>query len=216
MVLLLVVAVSAAFIAGVQDFLLTLFMAAIFSTMLHPLYRRVLRWCGGRRATASAVVLVGFVLAVGIPLILFMGLVASEAVTLSTTILPWIRERIQESDALAGHLPDWLPFSSAIEPYRAEILERIRAMSSSAGGFLFDNFTRATKGTIEFFVSLFVFLYAMFFFLMRGGELFHTTLSYLPLKAEDRSRVIDKGLAVTRATRKRSQERRVGKECVRR
>src|SRR3546814_7944414 len=86
MVLLLVVAVSAAFIAVVQDFLLTLFMAAIFSTMLHPLYRRVLRWCGGRRATASAVVLVGFVLAVGIPLILFMGLVASEAVTPRQTL----------------------------------------------------------------------------------------------------------------------------------
>src|SRR3546814_18097040 len=83
-----------------------------FSTILHPLFSRFLRWGGGRRATASVVVLVGFVLAVGIPLILFMGLVASEAVTLSTTILPWIRERIQESDALAGHLPDWLPFSS--------------------------------------------------------------------------------------------------------
>src|SRR3546814_15481531 len=89
MVLLLVVAVSAAFIAVVQDFLLTLFMAAIFSTMLHPLYRRVLRWFGGLRATASPVVLVGFLLSLGLPLILFQGLGARQAVALSAPLLPY-------------------------------------------------------------------------------------------------------------------------------
>lgn len=202
LVLLLVGAVSAAFIAVIHDFLLTLFMAAIVSTMLHPLYRWVLGWCGGRRATASAIVLVGFILAIGIPLILFMGLVASEAIAVSRTLVPWIQERLSDPGTLSGQLPEWFPFSTTLEPYRTQILEKIGEAGSTAGTFLLDSFTSATRGTIDFFISLFVFLYAMFFFLMRGAELFHTTLSYLPLKASDRNRVVEKGLAVTRSTLK--------------
>ena len=202
LVLLLVAAVSAAFITVVRDFILAVFLAAVISTMLHPLYRRVLGRCGGHPSVASGIVLVGFILAVGLPLLLFFGLVASEAVTLSKSILPWIEAQLENAEALSGHLPGWFPFSSTLDPYRTQILSKIGEASGGAGSFLFDSFSRATKGTIDFFINLFVFLYAMFFFLMRGETLFHAALRYLPLGTTDRNQVVDKGLAVTRATLK--------------
>lgn len=200
LVLLMVVAVSAAFLAVVRNFILAVFLAAVISTMLHPLYRRVLTICGSRRGLASGLVLAGFILAVGIPLLLFMGLVASEAVAVTKTAGPWIQEHLQ--DPVNLYLPDWFPFASTLEPYRVHILDRLGEASSSAGDFLFSSFAVATRGTIDFFINLFVFLYAMFFFLMRGEELFHSALLYLPLGSSDRKEVVDKGLAVTRATLK--------------
>lgn len=202
LVLLMVVAVSAAFLAVVRNFILAIFLAAVISTMLHPLYRRLMTVCGRRRGLASGLVLAGFILAVGIPLLLFMGLVASEAVAVTRAAGPWIQQNLQDPVYLSGHLPDWFPFSSTLEPYRVQILERLSEASSSAGDFLFSSFAVATRGTIDFFINLFVFLYAMFFFLMRGEDLFHSALLYMPLGSSDRNQVVDKGLAVTRATLK--------------
>ena len=51
------VAITAAFIFVVKDFLMTIFVAAIFSGLAHPLYARLLRAFGGREALASVVTL---------------------------------------------------------------------------------------------------------------------------------------------------------------
>ena len=61
--------VSVAFLAMVVDYLMAVFLAAIFSTLLQPAYRYVLRRCAGRRGAASGIVLFGFVLAIGVPLV---------------------------------------------------------------------------------------------------------------------------------------------------
>ena len=48
--LALVVAITAAFVFVIKDFLMTIFVAAIFSGLAHPLYRR----CGTIRRPGSA------------------------------------------------------------------------------------------------------------------------------------------------------------------
>ena len=72
----------------------------------------------------------------------------------------------------------------------------------NVGGALFAGLTRVTGSTLQFGISLFVFLYAMFFFLMRGADLFHAALRYLPLDSDDRDEVVEKGIVVTKATLK--------------
>ena len=61
LVLALVVGFSTAFFAVVSDYIIPVFVAAIFSTVLHPAYRRILPRCGGRKGVASGIVLFGFV-----------------------------------------------------------------------------------------------------------------------------------------------------------
>jgi predicted PurR-regulated permease PerM len=202
LVLALVVGVSAAFLFMVRDYLIVLMIAAIFSTLLHPLYRRVLPLCGGRRGLASAIVLFGFVVAVGLPLVVMIGLVANEAVLLSKLAGPWVEKLISDREMLTQHLPDWLPFSDALEPYRAQIKERLADATGNVGGALFAGLTRATGTTIEFGIRLFVFLYAMFFFLMRGADMIHAGLRYLPLDREDREEIVTRGIDTARATLK--------------
>ena len=201
LVLAMCVGVSAAFIVVVSDYLMALFVAAIFSSLLHPIYRRILVRCGGRNWLASTIILFGFVLAVGVPLVFVFGLVAGEAVAFSRVAVSWISKELSGPIGSAD-LPEWLPFSEALEPYRAMLLEKIEGTASDIGSSLFAGLTSATSSTIQFGVSLFVFLYAMPFFLMRGEGLFHAGLRYLPLGEADRDKVVAKGISVTRATLK--------------
>ena len=51
-----------------------------------------------------------------------------------------------------------------------------------------------------FFLNLFVMLYAMFFFLISGPQLVRTIMGYAPLSQEDRQKMLQVGLSVSRAT----------------
>jgi len=53
---------------------------------------------------------------------------------------------------------------------------------------------------VVFFFQLFIFLYAMFFFLIDGEALLRKIMYYMPLSKMDESRMMDKFVSVTRAT----------------
>jgi len=55
----LVIAISAAFFFVIKDFLMTIFVAAIFSGLAHPLYATLRNGFGGREVLASAFTLLG-------------------------------------------------------------------------------------------------------------------------------------------------------------
>ena len=65
-----------------------------------------------------------------------------------------------------------------------------------------NSLSSATMGTVNFFLLTFIFLYAMFFFLIDGDRLLDKILYYLPLEDEDERRMLDKFTSVTRATLK--------------
>lgn len=58
--LLLVTAISAAFVAMIRAFLLTILLAAIFAGLSYPVYRWVLGRAGRRKALAAIATLVLF------------------------------------------------------------------------------------------------------------------------------------------------------------
>src|SRR5262245_42700689 len=77
--LALVVSISAAFLLVIQSFLVTIFLAAIFSALARPLYRQLVGLFRGNRAAASGVTLLATLLLVLIPLGIVFGLVVNEA-----------------------------------------------------------------------------------------------------------------------------------------
>ena len=68
--LALVVSITAAFVFVISGFLMTIFVAAIFSGLAHPLYSRLRKALGGREAIASAMTLLMIVLLVAIAMAL--------------------------------------------------------------------------------------------------------------------------------------------------
>jgi predicted PurR-regulated permease PerM len=67
--LLLVAAISAAFVAMIRSFLVTILLAAIFAGLSYPVYQWMLRRLGGHRAMAAIATLVLLLALVIAPLI---------------------------------------------------------------------------------------------------------------------------------------------------
>jgi predicted PurR-regulated permease PerM len=85
-VALMVLVVTVAFFAMMRKFVVPLVFAGIFSAILHPLYRRILRVARGRRTVAAVVTLVLVVLVVLLPFGAFVGVLVKEAVGVSNSI----------------------------------------------------------------------------------------------------------------------------------
>jgi predicted PurR-regulated permease PerM len=197
--LVLLVGITALFLAMIRPFLMAILLAAISAGLSAPLHRRLLRLLRGRRALASLTTIVLLLLVVIIPLSALFGMVANEAYQIAKQVSPWVAQQLQDPDHLLRRL-EGIPGVQRLEPYRALILEKAGAFVGSVGTFLFNNLSATTRGTVAFLFHFFVFLYTMFFFLMDGGALLQKILRYLPMREADESRMVQKFTSVTRAT----------------
>ncbi len=201
-VLLMVLAISVVFVVTIKGFITALFLAAVFTAIVHPVYRWLLRRYRGREAMASVTTLLLVVGAIVMPLIVFFGIVVSQAVEVSNIVAPWVERQIQHSASSNQALPEWVPFADQLEAYRPEITARFASLVDKAGGFVLDSLSKVTQVTAVFLLNLFVMLYAMFFFLIGGPEIVRTAMGYLPLSDTDKRRMLDVGLSVSKATLK--------------
>jgi predicted PurR-regulated permease PerM len=197
--LLLVVAISAIFFVMVRQFLLAVFLAAIFSGLVHPVYKRLLHTFKGRRALTSALTLLMVFLVIMIPLAGFGSIVAAQALQVSETVRPWIEQQLQQRTEFDRYL-DQIPFIEYLRPYQVQITAKLGELAGNLGSFLFDSLAAATTGTATFLFQFFIMLYAMFFFLMNGDDTLGKILYYMPLSNEDESLMLEKFVSVTRAT----------------
>jgi len=203
-ILFLVFAASILFIFMVRNFLIAILLAAIFSGLLYPLYCRLLAlsWLENHPALTSALLLAISFIVIGIPLAVLLGVVTREAMQISENVVPWIEQNLMPKMSLSEQLPDWVPFASLLDPYKQSIIGALGQTTSAVGSFLVKSGSALTQGTATLLLNLFIMLYAMFFFLLRGSEWLVILASYLPLTPEDCEELIRRGLAVTRASLK--------------
>ena len=198
---LLLVFISAIFVAMVRRFLVVLLLAAIFSAMARPVYRALLQFFRGRKHLASIATLVLLLLVIGLPAVFLGIIVVSEAIQVSDKVRPWVENIIQDPRGLRA-LTERIPFWRLVEPYEDQILTRLGGIVQTLGLFLVNNLTSLTKFTLNFLFNLILLLYAMFFFLMDGRAMLSKILYYLPLDPDDEELMIGKFVSVTRATLK--------------
>ena len=199
--LILVIAVSVAFAFLLRTFLLTIFLAAVFSGLIYPLYARIAIGIGERRHAASALTLLIVLLVVVLPLAAVFGVVLNQAIRVTNSITPVVERFINEPTYLDQQL-ERLPGVEYIEPYRDEIVTRAGDVVNAIGGFLIGSLTNTTRGTVTFLFHFFILLYTMFFLLVDGPSMLRRVLSYLPLSAGDGQQIKDRFVSVTRATLK--------------
>jgi len=197
--ILLLVVISAVFAAMIQQFVMTILLAAIFSGMAHPLYRRLLHLFRDRKALSSTTTLVVVFFVVVMPLTLFLGIVVSEAVEVSQAVRPGVEKLLQEPTALDQWL-DQVPFMDTLKPYQDQLVTGLGEATQRIGRFLIDNLAAATASTAMFLFHLFLMLYAMFFFLIYGRTTLDQMLYYMPLPMADKDLMLDKFVSVARAT----------------
>ncbi|MCU0618117.1 MAG: AI-2E family transporter [Gemmatimonadaceae bacterium] len=201
--LLLVAAISLLFLQMVRDFLLSVFLAAIFAAMSTPLYRRLRASLRGRENAAAIITLLLLLLGVVAPLATFLTFVVAESVNLSQSISAWVQS---EPDRL-GQLRAWaerLPLVGRFVPSNEVVLQKLGEIAGTVGPMLASKAAAFGRGTLSFFFQLFVCLYAMFFFLVDGRQILRQVLYYIPLGPDQEAQLLERFVSVTRATLKGS------------
>lgn len=199
--ILLVAAISIAFVAMIRTFLLTILLAAIFAGVVRPLYLQLKPLLRGNRQLASIATILLLLVVVIAPLSLLASVVASEALRVAAEVRPWIEGRLEERTWLDAAIRR-VPFFQELEPYRDEILARGAELVGNLGTVLANALSSATRGTVVFFFHFFILLYSMFFFLTDGPRMLQSLMWYLPLGEADKERMLGKFISVTRATLK--------------
>lgn len=197
--LLLVVTITAVFVSMIRSFLMTILLAAIFSSLCYPLYAWLRSTFNGRSAAAAILTVLLFLVVVLAPLLTLAGIVAGQALLMSQNIQPRVQEVIAQPlfiDEAVRHLP----FYESLLPYKAQILRKGAAVVESLGTWLFQALSGTIGGTVLLLFQFFVFLYTMFFMLKDGKGMLDRALAYLPLPAEDQRMLVDRFVSVTRAT----------------
>ena len=199
--LLLVAAISAAFVAMIRAFLLTILLAAIFSGLSYPMFLWLQHKLGGRSALAAIGTLLVLVIVILVPLLAVLGAGANEALRVTETIRPQV-ERIVERPGEFNRRLRAIPGYHYVEPYRAQMFLKAGELLGSTSAFIFSALSATTRATAVFLFHFVVLLYTMFFFLTGGPGLLRGILVHLPLTDADKARMLDKFVSVTRATLK--------------
>ena len=199
--LALVVAITATFVFVIRDFLMTIFVAAIFSGVAHPLYSGLRKAFGGREALASAVTLLFIMILAGGPVVFIVSIVTNEAVRFSDNVTPFVRQLINEPTRINVYL-DRIPGIQWLAPYRETLLTRADEAVGSLGRIVVSSLSSTTRGTLTLIVDFFMMLYAMFFFLIKGRRYLDSMLQYLPLRESEQNQMLQRFVSVTRATLK--------------
>jgi predicted PurR-regulated permease PerM len=196
----LAIGISILFFFLVQDFLITLLLAAIFSSMMQPAYQWLLEKFKGRKGLASLTTVFIVLLGIILPLSAFLGVVVSQAIQVSESVGPWVEQRLDSPGDPIDQLLERIPFADRVQPYRTQIEAKVGELAGQLGTFLVNRVAALTRGTVSFLLQLFVMLYAMFFFLTGGRKILMRILYYLPLTPERESRMVNHFVSVTRAT----------------
>jgi predicted PurR-regulated permease PerM len=201
-VLVLVVAVTALFLAVAWPFLKPLLLGALLAGLFHPLYRWITRLLGGRASLGAAVtLLVLLVLGLG-PISAFLGIVLQQALTLSDQAIPWLSQHLGAASSF--NVNEWVvqrfPALAKYMPSQEQLLQQVGSAAKAAGTFLVGFASRMTATTAVFLLNAFVMLYAMFFFFRDGHKILERILYYTPLSDEDETRMLTQFASITRAT----------------
>jgi predicted PurR-regulated permease PerM len=204
-VLLLVIGVSALFLAVVWPFLQALLFAAIGAGLSQPLFRWLERLFRGRSSLASAVtLLILFVLIAG-PLSALGGLVVKQALEVSQHAMPWVQNHLGSGGGFDAR--DWLlerlpPIAADFIPSRSQLAGHIGTAVQAIGAYLVSGASAFTAGTAGFLLSCFVMIYSMFYFLKDGRRILERIFYYMPLSHEDEVLMLQRFASVTKATMK--------------
>ena len=181
--------------------LLAIVVAAILAGLASPLYARLLRLLRGRSAAASGLTVLIVIVMVVIPLILLIDIVTAQAVEVGEDMTPKVNAFVDKLNQ-PGDSSDRVPFGDRLAPYSDEIAEKLGQIAEAVGSFLIGNLSAVAQGAMQFFFSLFIMLYSLFFFLMNGRETLDGAMRLVPLKPSDQQLLVDKFVTVSRATLK--------------
>lgn len=200
-ILILTLGISVVFIGMIKGFLTAIFMAALFSGLLYPLYNKLKSKFRGKSSIAAMGTILLFIFIILIPVSGFFIIVIDQAIDAGTTVKPILQKMIDDPNTILIDIES-IPIVHKLFPEQEKLLKTIDEVVNSVGNFVIGGLSGFSSGTASFVFSLFIFLFTIYYFLIYGKDYLETFLYYLPLKNEEEELLLTRFTRVTKATLK--------------
>lgn len=201
--LLILVALTAGFYMVMRPFLINIFLAAVFTSILFPMYERLRSRLRDRGVLASLLIVLGVLVGVAIPVIVVGTLVYTEAVEGYSALvesLPSLAERYGDLEFLGGlegvpFVGDYVRSLEGID-FSDEIRSAVSSVSSALFSVTQEGLVRLGSTILNFVVMLLL----MFFFFANGRPLMQYVFDLVPMPNAELSQIATETRKVTAAT----------------
>lgn len=191
--------ILALFVIVIKGFIVPIIVAAVFCTLFHPLYRRMVKLMRGSAGWSAALTCLILLLVLLIPLYLLVNIVINQAVDFYESVGPSLEELFTSGslapESITSH-PLYRQFKLDQVDWQATIKEGVTLISSYAGKVI----NATSRGTFAFLSSLIITLFTMFYFFRDGDQIVRKLLSYLPLTDDYKEQITDRFSSISRAT----------------
>ncbi|MFV0321502.1 MAG: AI-2E family transporter [Alphaproteobacteria bacterium] len=195
-----VVVITFAFLNMIQMFLVPLFLAAILSMLFAPIFRWFNQHLKNRPIFSSILTIFTVIIALIFPLFFIIDIIikqTSEYMVHARTLTSNIS---QTSTADTIIFIEKLPFGHWIIAHQTEILTKVAEISQKIATIVLNLLPAIGQQAVSFFLSMFIMLYAMFFFLQYKGNLFSKLFAYTGLPNEIKDELSERVISISRAT----------------
>jgi predicted PurR-regulated permease PerM len=198
----LLVGISIAFAWILVPFYGAILWGFVLALVFAPLQARLVRAMGGRKTPAALATVAIIVVMVILPLTIISALLVQDAAELYARVRSGEINPAEYFRQFVAALPSWA--AGLIE--RFGIGEPAALQEKLSGGLVKGSQVVGGmalglgQNTLDFFVSLFVMLYLLFFLLRDGEALVARVRTAIPLRPEQRAELFEKFAVVIRAT----------------
>lgn len=200
LLLVVLIGIGVLFFSMVKMFLVPAILAAVFSGLFYPLYKRLLRWFRNKKGASAFIACLILFLGLLIPVYVVANMVSREAIWFYESAEDVVREIVAQGDSGAlGQIKE-LELVKKLHldriDWQAELGELAKRLASLLGSVI----NKASKGTFQLVTNLFLTFFAMFYF-FRDGDRLIDRLKYLsPLADKYEDRLIKRFIEVSKAT----------------
>ena len=192
------VLIALAFFSIIRVFVVPIILAATFTTLLYPCYRRILARLGSRRGISAFICCLLFLLGLLIPVSLMTHLLAGQAIDLYTTAEPKVRAIIQKGDQGAlGRIRD-SRLGQMLSIDQIDWLSVLQEGLKATGKLVTKVIDKTSRGVFELVTTVLITLFTMFYF-FRDGPAMVQRIAYLsPLNREYEGELFSRFVLISR------------------
>ncbi len=177
-------------------FIAPLTWSALLAFIFHPLYTRLTRWLRGRASLAAFLFTTMVILAVMVPTVFLIILLANESAALyqtSTQFLngPGLREAIARLRA-STPARAWTLWTSILHQWNIDLADVAVKTTNVVSAFLVSQAAGILKNIAAFVVDFFLTTFALFFFFRDGARMVGGIRDLLPMEPAHKDIVLER------------------------
>ena len=193
---LLLAVITVLFVSIIFDFAAPILWSIVVSIIFYPVYEKFLLMTN-KKSLSSILSLILILLLVIIPSIAMLGLIGNELISFINSY------EKQSFEAYMKMIPEESLINKILGSLGlniAELTEKLDDFLITAIKIFYESISKISANIINFFISLFIFIYLTFFFLRDGEKILQTCMDSFPMNNDDEIYLLNEFRKTTRAT----------------